>query len=194
MNTNQLPTTADELPAFIFDHEGQSHRIRTVRGTDGQCWWPANDICNALGIGNSSRATRSLEPDEKGQTKLYTLGGPQTLTTVNQSGLFALVFQSRMKNARAFRQWVTGTVLPAIYRDGAYIRGEEKALQAATAEELRARLKVLEEVAAHAIDVKGQRGLCGLEERDARAGALRMLGKGRRPKRRQTPKTNGGWA
>lgn len=85
-------------------------------------------------------------------------------------------------------------MLPAIYRDGAYIRGEEKALQAATAEELLARLKELEAVAAQAIEAKTQRGLCGLEEREARDGALRMLGKGRRPKRRKPPKTIGGRA
>lgn len=187
MNTQQLSTAAT-LPAFVFDHEEQAHTLRPVPGPNGHLWWVAKDVCDALGISNSSRALSRVEADEKGMTKLYTPGGLQAFATVNQSGLFALAFQSRMKNARAFRQWVTGTVLPAIYTDGAYIRGEEQALAAATPEELRARLQELEVVAAQAIQAKERRGMCGIEEREASRSGYKLVNSGRKPRRKGPPK------
>lgn len=170
---------APSLPAFTFANEAATHAVRIVRSEDGQVWWVAKDVCDALGIANSSRALSRVEACEKGATKLYTPGGLQTFATVNQSGLFALAFQSRKQGARAFRQWVTGTVLPAIYRDGAYIRGEERLLAAATPEELRERLAELEATAVQAVEAKVRRGLCGLEERDARRGAFQLIRTGR---------------
>lgn len=44
---------------------------------------------------------------------------------VNEAGLYDLILQSRKPEAREFKDWVTGTVLPAIRKDGAYIMGEE---------------------------------------------------------------------
>ena len=56
---------------------------------------------------------------------MRTLGGAQRLSIVNESGLYSLVFQSRKPNAKAFRKWITGTVLPSIRKHGGYIRGVE---------------------------------------------------------------------
>jgi hypothetical protein len=42
------------------------------------------------------------------------------LSTINESGLYALIFRSRKPSARLFRRWVTGTVLPAIRKTGGY--------------------------------------------------------------------------
>lgn len=177
MNSHQH--TLPSLPAFTFAKETTTHAIRLVRGQDDQVWWVAKDVCDALGIGNSSRALRRVEASEKGAIKLSTPGGLQTFATVNQSGLFALAFQSKKQGAGAFRQWVTGTVLPAIYKDGAYIVGEEHLLASATREQLLERLAQLETIATRAIEAKVQRGLCGLEEREARRGALQFMRTGR---------------
>jgi prophage antirepressor-like protein len=46
---------------------------------------------------------------------------------VTEAGLYRLVMKSRKPEAEAFQEWVTGTVLPAIRKDGAYIKGEETA-------------------------------------------------------------------
>ena len=184
--TSHQPTLPS-LPAFTFANETTSHAIRVVRGQDNQLWWVAKDVCDALEIGNSSRALRRVDASERGTTKLSTPGGLQTFATVNQSGLFALAFQSKKQGARAFRQWVTGTVLPAIYRDGAYILGEEHLLSSATREQLLERLTHLETQATRAIEAKVQRGLCSLEERDARREALRMMRKGRAVQRLRRP-------
>lgn len=45
---------------------------------------------------------------------------------VSESGLYKLVMRSDKPEARRFQNWVTGTVLPAIRKDGAYVMGEEK--------------------------------------------------------------------
>lgn len=49
-----------------------------------------------------------------------TLGGPQNMSAVNESGLYALVFKSRKPEAKAFRKWVTSEVLPTIRKTGQY--------------------------------------------------------------------------
>ena len=49
----------------------------------------------------------------------------QRLTVVSESGLYAMVLRSRKGEAKAFRRWVTGTVLPTLRKDGIYIAGQE---------------------------------------------------------------------
>jgi len=187
MTSNTTGTAITALPPiFIFNQDGQHHNLRTAKGDDGQLWFVAKDICDALGLTNSSRALHSLEATEKGKTKLSTLGGIQTFATVNKSGLFALVFQSRMKAARDFRQWVTDTVIPAIYNDGVYVRGEELLLTSATPEQLRAQLQELEAVAAKGLEAKATRGMNALEEREARRDGFTLINRGR--KRRPSPR------
>lgn len=46
--------------------------------------------------------------------------------TVSEAGLYSMVMRSDKPEAQAFRDWVTGTVLPAIRKDGGYIKDEEK--------------------------------------------------------------------
>lgn len=61
-----------------------------------------------------------LEEDEKGVGITDTLGGLQELNVVSESGMYALVFTSRKAEAKRFRKWVTGEVLPAIRHTGRY--------------------------------------------------------------------------
>ena len=67
-----------------------------------------------------SKAVSRLDDDERGASIVRTPGGDQTLNVVNESGLYALVFTSRKPQARAFRRWVTGVVLPAIRHTGSF--------------------------------------------------------------------------
>lgn len=96
-----------------------------VRNTTikGETWFVAKDVCEILGIRNNRDATISLDDDEKrddvGNTD--TIGRTQNMTMVNESGLYALIFQSRKSEAKAFRKWVTSEVLPAIRRQGFYV-------------------------------------------------------------------------
>ena len=100
-----------------FDFKGSSVRVVMV---DGEPWFVAKDVCDILGLGNVSWALNSLDSDEKGITRSDTLGGSQSLLTVNESGLYALIFKSKKPQAKAFQKWVTSVVLPSIRKTGGY--------------------------------------------------------------------------
>lgn len=102
---------------------------------DGQPWFVAADVCAALSIGwdktnhryAPSRVVGYLDASEKGSKKIASpSNGPQNTLIVSESGLYKLVMRSNKPEAKAFQDWVTRVVLPAIRKDGAYILGEEK--------------------------------------------------------------------
>ncbi len=187
-NITSITTTTTPCP-IAFDWQGTP--LRTFRDAKGLVWFVAQDACQALGLTNTARAIARLDADTKGVTTVNTLGGTQTVTTINEPGLYALIFRSRKAEAKAFQRWVTHDVLPAIRQDGLYIRGEERLLSAATQEELQAQLDRLKAAAASALEAKATRGLCSLEEREARHDTLRQLNKGRRRKRYPAQRLSG---
>lgn len=97
--------------------------MRVVK-IDGEPWFVANDVCDALALHRTQ--VRRLDDEDKALRSMHTPGGAQSLMTINESGLYALILGSRKPAAKRFKKWVTGTVLPAIRKDGAYIMGEEK--------------------------------------------------------------------
>lgn len=103
----------------LVKFEFKSHEVRTVV-IDGEPWFVAKDVCEILEIANSRDAITSLDEDEKGVAITDTPGGKQSLTTVSESGLYALIFKSRKPQAKAFRKWVTSEVLPQIRKTGKY--------------------------------------------------------------------------
>ena len=98
--------------------EGTSIRMQMIKD---EPWFAAKDVCELLGLDNSRQAVSRLDDDEKGVINSDTLGGKQELTFVNESGMYALIFQSRKPQARAFRKWVTGEVLPSLRKYGYYV-------------------------------------------------------------------------
>lgn len=186
--TNITTPPATSSPT-AFDWQGTP--LRTFRDAKGGVWFVAKDVCQALDLTNTARALARLDADSKGVTTVNTLGGPQEVTTINEPGLYALIFRSSKAAAKAFQRWVTHDVLPAIRQDGLYIRGEERLLSSATVEELQAQLDRLKAAAAAAIQAKATRGLCAVEEREARDNTLRFLGKGRKRKARRIARPSG---
>lgn len=102
----------------IFKNE-QFGEVRTI-AKDGEPWFVANDICKVLGHTNSRVAVAALDEDEKGVSKVYTLGGEQQMTVVNEAGMYQLVIRSNLPAAKAFKHWITHEVIPTIRRHGAY--------------------------------------------------------------------------
>lgn len=100
-----------------FDFETNAVRILM---RDGAPWFVAVDVCRVLEHSNSRVALSRLDDDEKGVSKVYTLGGEQSLNIISESGLFALILTSNKSAAKRFRKWVTAEVLPAIRRGGSY--------------------------------------------------------------------------
>ncbi len=107
-----------------FDFKGNA--VRTV-SKNGDTWFVAADVCAVLEHTDPSKAVSRLEPDEKRTTIVRTLGGPQEVNVVTESGLYALIFSSRKPKAKVFRRWVTNVVLPSIRQTGAYwVNGAEQ--------------------------------------------------------------------
>jgi prophage antirepressor-like protein len=105
----------NELAVFSYANT----EVRTVV-RDGEPWFVATDVCTVLGFRMASDALRALENDEKGYAVVRTPGGEQRVSTVSESGLYALIFRSRVPAAKTFRKWVTSEVLPAIRKTGGY--------------------------------------------------------------------------
>lgn len=87
---------------------------------DGEPWFVATDVAEILGYRNAPDMARNLDDDEKGTHNVRTLGGNQAMVIISESGLYNAIFKSRRKEAKAFRRWVTGTVIPTIRRTGSF--------------------------------------------------------------------------
>ena len=94
---------------------------------EGEPWFVGKDVAEALGYKNSRVALQdNVEAEDKGVTKVTTSGGIQQTVVINESGLYALVFGSKLPQAKEFKHWVTKVVLPEIRKTGGYIAGEER--------------------------------------------------------------------
>jgi prophage antirepressor-like protein len=86
-------------------------------------WFCASDVCRALDFKSSSESVlRGLDDDEKMMRKVSASSKMRNMWFVNESGLYNLIFRSNKPEAKTFRKWVTGEVLPAIRRTGSYSR------------------------------------------------------------------------
>jgi len=101
---------------FQFD----GAKVRVILDTKGSPWWVTREVCSSLGIENHRDATARLSCDERGSVLVDTLGGPQTMSAVNEPGLYRLIFQSRKPAAERFKRWLAHDVLPVLRRTGSY--------------------------------------------------------------------------
>ena len=108
----------------IFNNP-QFGSVRTI-GTPEEPWFCATDVCKALGYANGRKATAD-HVDEGDVTKRDTPTTNQfgseviiQMTYVNESGLYALIFGSKLPSAKAFKKWVTSEILPSIRKTGQY--------------------------------------------------------------------------
>lgn len=111
----------NELQIFNSDEFGE---IRTVT-IDNEPWFVGKDVAEALGYKDTSDALkkhvseddkRILKPGEMPTLKMSNYGA----YIINESGIYALIFGSKLESAKRFKRWVTSEVLPAIRRTGAY--------------------------------------------------------------------------
>lgn len=94
--------------------------VRTIQ-IDGEPWFVGKDIAGILGYSNPRDALANhVFEEDKGVEKLDTLGGVQSLAIINESGLYSLIFNSRLESAKKFKHWVTSEVIPQIRKTGSY--------------------------------------------------------------------------
>jgi prophage antirepressor-like protein len=120
--SNHMQQVANTLPMAFTHVSGQLRSILR----NNEPWFIAKDVCDAIGIKNPADAVRSLDPDEKGIASTDTLRGIQEALIVNESGMYALIFKSRKKEAQQFRKWITNEVLPSIRQRGMYVQGQQQ--------------------------------------------------------------------
>ena len=94
--------------------------VRTIE-RDGEPWWVLSDVCKVLELNSPHKVADRLEEDEKGRNLIPTLGGEQEMTIISESGLYSVILRSDKPQAKTFRKWVTGEVLPTIRKHGAYM-------------------------------------------------------------------------
>ncbi|WP_422012688.1 Bro-N domain-containing protein [Roseateles sp.] len=101
-----------------FNFDGQAVRVSV---DDGEPWFHAGDVCAALGYSNARDAVaRHVDEEDVAKHDTLSPGGSQSANHVNESGLYALVFGSKLESAKRFKRWVTHDVLPSIRRGGTY--------------------------------------------------------------------------
>ena len=101
---------ATSLQMFYNETEGINLRTEII---NGEPWFIAKDVCCALGLQDVSMTVKRLDDDEKLIQTLFVSGQGRETWTVNESGLYGLIFQSRKPEARAFRKWLLTLSFPA---------------------------------------------------------------------------------
>lgn len=107
----------------LFESE-EFGNIRTAT-IDGVPWFVGADVAIALGYINPRDAlTKHVDAEDRGVAKCDTLGGIQTLSIINESGIYSLIMSSKLPSGKRFKRWVTSEVLPAL-RKGAGLEAIE---------------------------------------------------------------------
>ncbi len=103
------------IKIFNFDNK----EIRTF-GTNDKPWFVARDICEILGLSQVHKALLNIPNKWKGEKIFPTLGGPQKMIILNESGAYKLILRSNKPVAERFQEFVCEDVLPSIRKTGSY--------------------------------------------------------------------------
>lgn len=105
--------------------------IRTVKLNE-EAWFVGKDAAKALGYSNTRDALANHVDEEDKNTVAIrdVLKREQNTIIINESGLYSLIFSSKLETARQFKRWVTNEVLPAIRKTGSYTKSTNEAERA----------------------------------------------------------------
>ena len=120
-----------EAKVTVFNNE-EFGEVRPVT-IDGEPWFVGKDVAEKLGYANINKAV-AMHIDEEDKKVLDFKGFSQNGNTsklwsgndfsnkivVNESGLYSLIFGSKLESAKRFKHWVTDEVLPCIRKNGIY--------------------------------------------------------------------------
>lgn len=109
----------NELEIFKNEEFGQ---IRAIE-IDGESWFVGTDIASALGYKNAPDAlARHVDNEDKKDGIVFhdTIGREQKPTLISESGMYSLIFSSKLEGAKKFKRWVTNEVLPSLRKTGVY--------------------------------------------------------------------------
>ncbi|HDI7748259.1 TPA: ORF6C domain-containing protein [Staphylococcus aureus] len=105
-----------ELQTFNFEELP----VRTLE-IDGEPYFIGKDVADILGYANGRDAlSKHVDAEDKLPSQIATAGQNRNVTIINESGLYSLIFSSKLENAKRFKRWVTSEVLPTLRKTGAY--------------------------------------------------------------------------
>ena len=95
--------------------------ILTLSNEQGEPMFCLKDVCEALGLQTKQVVRRLMDDVFSKHPIVDNLGRTQQATFVNEDGLYDTILESRKPQAKLFRKWVTGEVLPSIRKQGGYM-------------------------------------------------------------------------
>lgn len=104
----------------IFNNK-EFGRIRTVT-IDNEPWFVGKDVASSLGYERATKAIQDhVDSEDKDEVPIQdSIGRMQKTPIISESGLYALIFGSKLESAKRFKHWVTSEVLPALRKTGGY--------------------------------------------------------------------------
>lgn len=109
----------------IMNFEFDGNDVRTMQ-INGEAWFVGKDVATVLGYARTADAVRKhVDEEDRGVSNLATPSGEQSMTIINESGLYSLIISSKLPAAKKFKRWVTSEVLPAIRKHGAYMTDDK---------------------------------------------------------------------
>ncbi|WP_323706944.1 Bro-N domain-containing protein [Mammaliicoccus vitulinus] len=108
----------NELQIFNFD----SNEVRTVVVNE-EPHFVGKDVAKILGYKNTREALKYHvdNEDKKDGVAIHdSIGRKQKPVFINESGLYSLIFSSKLDSSKRFKRWVTSEVLPQLRRSGTY--------------------------------------------------------------------------
>lgn len=109
-----------KLQTFVFEKV----EVRTLNGRN-EILFIGKDVADILGYKRTADAINQHVDEEDKLTRSITDSGQgRNMTVINESGLYALIFGSKLPKAREFKRWVTSEVLPSIRKHGAYMNAQ----------------------------------------------------------------------
>lgn len=112
----------------------QSNEFGNIRTStiNGEIWFVGKDVATALGYTKARNAISAhvKKDDALKRGTIDSLGRTQETIYINESGLYALIFGSKLESAERFKHWVTSEVLPTLRKTGSYGMPQGKELLA----------------------------------------------------------------
>ena len=94
--------------------------IQILLDDNNNPWWVASDVCQLLGLGNTTEALRAIPDKNKLVSKILRPGQRRAVNLINESGLYRLIVRSGKPVALQFQDWIFEKILPEIRRTGSY--------------------------------------------------------------------------
>ncbi|MBM6127383.1 BRO family protein [Staphylococcus epidermidis] len=107
-----------ELQTFNFEELP----VRTITVND-EPYFVGKDVAEILGYLKPANAIATHVDDEDKTTALIQGTGSNyksKTVIINESGLYSLIFSSKLESAKRFKRWVTSEVLPSLRKTGSY--------------------------------------------------------------------------